>query len=245
MEPRPHDPPIVHLDPGYYDFASIEDRLRATADAELEVLSVATRAAGTLAHLLHAVQIPRIGSGSPAHDLRLATQFQLAALGVRSARSVITLIVTGYEMEALGHKRRLSEATFHAEAVSGDHSGEYARSWLTGKAPSARRAFSKRGSVKTWDAYSWSAHAEARAVLMISTPPPWIGVRDTEREIMLTPQRNQAHANRLLAETAWESMFLAVGVVEAVGDSIALQDLGADIKAAMDKWARDQPPTPT
>jgi hypothetical protein len=61
----------------------------------------------------------------------------------------VGVISFGYEPEAHGLKRRLSEASARLGAVINDPSGEHARQWLAGRGPSTpQRIVGKFGSLE-------------------------------------------------------------------------------------------------
>ena len=194
-EPRP----VIQPDPYAYDFASEEEALRASAPGSLEFLGLARRGVGFLADLLFKTPPPERTDEPTADFYRQIALFQLGALAVRSGLAVVTLVTHGYEPEAHGPKRRLSEAFTRGQSVIGDMSGEHARRWIEGRdAGSPARIAQKHGVSDAYRFLSQSSHADSAGIRFISIPPGWIQSEPDESFISLKPSRFPRHANPLL-----------------------------------------------
>lgn len=94
---------------------------------------------------------------------RSTAALALAAMALRTTRTLAMTVRSGYASEALADLRRLIEAAGHAQRVAEDTSGQYAENWLHGhgKAGSARSAFgSDPEDDPMWKLLSGQSHAE-------------------------------------------------------------------------------------
>ena len=176
----------------------------------------------------------------PSWYVRAATGL-LAIIGLRTARSCILLVESGYWPEAQALKRRLPEVHARAQACGTDESGQHARSWIEHKAPKPSKLMAKFGSKDAWDVYNWGAHADARSV------HAWM-TTDIDREdaqgILVMPEHDERLSNALLVEVAMECRDMAmvqgvarassVGEVEAA--KAAVKPLDDEIDAARRRW---------
>jgi hypothetical protein len=213
-----------HLDPERFRFAETEARLSAAAEQELgEPLELAQTAIGYLADGLWQSELGAPATEPPdATYLRQSAIHGLSALGVRTGRALVLLVRCGWEPEAHAPKRRLTEITLRSRAVLEDHSGEAARQWLDGRAPSAGQLMSRYDAKRPWNIFSSGAHADPRSLRLIMVPPPWVDVPHEQRAVQVTPLRDRRHAEGLLLECAWEAQLLLVALVEALGASLAI-----------------------
>lgn len=205
----------IRLDHEHFDFEAREKQFADTADEELgEPLRLARAAVGYLADGLWHIEVPEPADPAKARWAHQAAVFGLCAIGIRSARAVILLVRTGWEPEAHGPMRRLSEAYLRCAAVLADHSGEAARQWLDGKGPRPGKLFKAEGSSR-WDILSSGAHADYRSLMLSTVPPMWVPSRETMRAVSTMPGRERDHAHGLLLEVATRSMGLLAGIGEA------------------------------
>ena len=239
-----------HLDPKRFPFEDSQAHLSASAAQELgEPLELALVAAGHLADALWQTELPAAETDPPgaAYDRRAAI-YGLAGLGVRTARALILLVVNGWEPEAHALKRRLTEAGLRVREVLADDSGEAARAWLAGRASSTGALFQKYGATGPWRVFSSGAHADARSLRLVMTPPPWIDVPAGQRAVQLVPVRELRHARGLLLDCAWDAGLLLAGLVEALDGSVTFDGAYLErMKAAREEFAaqwpgREQPP---
>ena len=210
------------LIPKQYRFAEREALLRASAAANLVLLPLARAMVEFMAQLLH--ELPDIAVSDPPAGLecrRVAT-FQLAAIAMRSACGVITLVEAGYESESHGLKRRTGECVDRATAITRDPSGETARQWLDGKGRTPRSMAERHGLIAAWEAYSRDAHATSFTVAHLWNPPAHIPVDPSDRSLLLTPSRNAFHANALLFDCAFELGSLAGALAETYEITVAI-----------------------
>lgn len=114
-------------------------------------------------------------------------------------------IAAGYEPEANGFKRTLTDAHSRACRIVADDSGEYARQWLAGRAGKPAAAVAPWAPDGLWEMLSHSSHADHRAVenfLAISEP-------DGTVRFIAHPERRPELANPTLAVFAGETRDLA------------------------------------
>lgn len=216
---------------GTYSFDGAEAWLRATVSEELGAWQIAHDASEALSIALHGTTIlPEAEPQRPSYFVRSALLL-LATMGLRTARAALIVIASGYEPEAHGLKRRLSEIHARAQALALDKSGEHARQWLDGAAPSTPRKIAGRfGGMELFDIYSASAHADARGIhwwLMVPT-------EHDHRGILVQPHRRPTLSNGMLTEVAMECRDL-VAAMEVVrgGKLVGLEQLTARIDVAV------------
>lgn len=215
-------------------FDDFERELLGSADRQLPALSVARSAAEALETALEGASVEPPSEDPPPSYFARSALLLLAIIGLRTARSCLLVISAGYEPEAHGLKRRLSEAHARAQAVAADPSGQHARDWLEGKGPSTPRSIAgKWGSLETWDMYSASGHADARAVrwwLMV----PMEDSEGDQRGLVVQPHRRPRLSNAMLTEVAMECRDLAHALAFSRGGQLAgIQQLDAHIDQAI------------
>ena len=185
-----------------YSFDGAEAWLRATAPDELPALAIARSATEALALALDGAAVPAAEDPAPPAYYARSALLLLCTLGLRTARAALVVIASGYEPEAHGLKRRLSEIHARAQAVADDKSGAHARQWLEGVGPSTpRKITAKYGSLDLFDTYSASEHADARGMhwwLMVPT-------EGTQRGVLVQPHRRPPFGNAILTEIAMET----------------------------------------
>jgi len=198
--------PRLRPDPSAWTFEAWEQELAVVAVRDLNFLKLARLAAATLADALARVPAPETTEPLAASAYRQLAALQLGALAVRSTLGLAVLVSNGYEVEAHGLKRRLSEVFNRAQLVADDPSGEQARRWLEGRdAGTHGRVAQKVGALDSWQFLSVSTHADSGGIAFISSPPGWNLAYANERVINLKPHRFPRHANRLLFDAAFES----------------------------------------
>lgn len=221
-------------------FSRTEEELRHAADAELEPLSVARHATKALASAVNGTSIPVAPEPAPPDWYLRAAILNLCLIALRSARGCLVLIASGYEPEAQGLKRRVSEVYARMGAVVDDTSGQHARQWLEGAPPSTpRKITGKFGSLELFDLYSQSEHADARGITSwLAIPMPEI--HEHHRGLIFVPHRRPEFANAMLVELAHEVRDLAQIMARSRG--LSVPDLGildAEIRAARERWYSD------
>jgi hypothetical protein len=148
---------------------------------------------------------------------RLATT-ELGLLGVRAASSAITLVISGYAVEAGVHLRRLIECTLRSRALLDDNSGENARMWLRGRArPSAARLANRYGNEEELNLLSIVAHADRRGVALLHADDL---SADGIATVPLMPHRSRIHEEAVLYGLAYESGMLSAGLAQAFGVAV-------------------------
>src|SRR5512132_3963667 len=100
------------------ELSEIEERMRSTADDKLEALVVARQAVDALANAVGGAVVEPASEPLPGEWYQRAAILNLGVIGVRSARGCMTLIASGYEPEAQGLKRRMSEVCARIGAVT-------------------------------------------------------------------------------------------------------------------------------
>jgi hypothetical protein len=216
-------------------YLSAEEQLRATSASDLAVLDVVRQATDALMWSLSRSEMAPSEEDPPAPSHYVGSAlFILAVLGLRTTRAIVTLISSGYEPEALGLKRSLTEVHSRVKAIVEDSSGQHARDWLAGPSPSTtRKLIGKHADLSLFDLYSDSTHASFDATKQ------WLMQSTGEREATLvaTPDRWPDLANVLLAECAREVRDLAV-VLGSLRGLVPpkLSDLERAIDAAEARW---------
>jgi hypothetical protein len=188
------------------------------------------RATATLAVVLEGTDVPFHPDPAPAEIQMKSAVLNLSALALRTARAAGVVICSGYEPEAQGLKRRLSEAYARLGAVVNDESGEHARRWIAGEGPSTpRKIAGKFGNLALFDLYSDSAHATMSGLLN------WVAVAmpDGRRAMPISPLREPAFADPMLVEIALECRdFAKIAGVTFERDVPGLDRLDAELLAA-------------
>jgi hypothetical protein len=208
--------------------------MRAAAREQLEALDVFRRATTTLGAVLEGLDIP-IQARSATVDTQSAI-LNLCVLALRSARAAGVLIRSGYEAEALGLMRRVHEATARVGAVIADASGQHAREWLEGQAPSTpRRIASKFGNLAFFDMYSESTHASMTGLLQ------WVAVElpGGRRMMPIAPMREPLIANTMLVGLAVECRDLAMIAGRTFEREVrGLEHLDVELLGATERFVR-------
>ncbi len=156
-----HDP---ELDMSLPPFLRAEKFLRQRAEVDLPNLALADETAHVLGKVLERIDLPEL-EGRPPSDLWTQTKalMYLGVLAGRSLRSVVILLRSGYDSEALVFKRRLDEINARVKRVTdAAHGAQRARDWLSGKdrKPSSVVELPE----EWWTLHSHVAHADYRAV---------------------------------------------------------------------------------
>lgn len=190
--------------------------------------------------MLEGLDVPFHEAPVPIAIYLQSAVLNLGILSIRTARALRLVVSFGYEPEAHGLKRRLSEAHARVGAIVDDSSGEHARQWLTGKGPSTpQKVAGKFGSLGLFKVYSESTHATMTGLLTwVAVPMP-----DGTRSMTFAPMRSCEFANALLTEAAFECRDLAMIVGKAFGRGVPeLQQLDEDLRVAYERWyAADEP----
>lgn len=218
-------------------FREAERHLLESADSDLDALVVARAATAALESGLAGATVEMAPEPAPPSWYVRAALLSLAVIVMRSARACMLVVSVGYEPEAHGLKRRLSEAHARAMAFVDDRSGQHARDWLEGKGPSTpRRVTGKYGSQQLFDLYSWNAHVEARGLISwLAVPLP--GAPEHHKGLIVEPHRRVEFANGMLVEVAMEVRDTASVLARSRGGAIGnLGELDAQIDAARRRW---------
>lgn len=165
---------------------------------------------------------------------------QLGVLAVRSASAAITLLISGYEVEASVHVRRLIECNLRGQAILHDSSGQHAHEWLQGRArPSAERLAQRYGNSEDLTLLSISAHADARGLALLHAPDL---ATDGIATVPLTPYRSATFIRALLYGVAYETGMLSAGLAEAFGFVIEIPPwISQELIAARDSLDTSKP----
>lgn len=201
-------------------FDGLERRLAASADSELPALGVARSATEALTSAVDGASVEPGGDApAPSYYMRSAVLL-LAVMGLRTARACLLVIAAGYEPEAHGLKRRLSEVHARAQAVLDDQTGQHARDWLDGKGPSTPpKIVGKWGARDLWETYSASTHADAKGLrwwLMMPVPD----AHPDQRGLIVQPHRRPEFSNAMLTEVAMECRDLAHALAASRGGQL-------------------------
>jgi len=116
------------LDPSLPPFLRAEQFLRERAQIDLPDLALADETADLLGRVLERINLPYT-EGEPSDEwLQTKALLYLGVLAGRSLRSVVVLLRSGYDSEALVFKRRLDEITARvARITDGQHGAQRAR----------------------------------------------------------------------------------------------------------------------
>lgn len=215
------------------NFDDRERNLLATADEHLSALPVARSATEALMSVVDGAAVePADDDAPPSYFVRCALLL-LSAMALRTARAILLVVSAGYEPEAQGLKRRLSEIHARALAVSSDDTGQHARRWLEGKGPgTSRKLAGKWGDLDLYDTYSVGEHADARGVHWWLTVPI-LGEQSEQRGIMVPPHRRPSVSNVMLTEVAMECRDLAAALAFTRGGGVqGLDELDVRIEEA-------------
>jgi len=224
----------IRLRADFYDFEACEQGCAASADSDLaEPLKLADAAAGCLAHLTWHFEVPSHTEPLPASVARKEALLPLAALSIRTSRALILLVRNGWDAEAHGLKRRLTECRLRAQHVEDDASGEAARQWLGGRGKKADALAARYDARDPWAIFSSGSHADVRSLRLTMAPPPWIDIGVADRAVLLTPHRDREHAHGLLLDTAFDAVALMEHLTVVFEHSFVLDnELGRRLVAA-------------
>jgi hypothetical protein len=211
-----------------WDFQRRERELAESAK-ELPTWRLANQArrflAGVTHELSHRFDVPESAEYWKDVDAALARQMaivQLGAIGVRTVSSIMSLIASGYEREALTFARILLETEIRGRQLGDDPSGEAARSILQGRSPgslkSAAHRYGSQDDVRFLDRF---AHADVLTLITLSVDrlavPP-----ERETLLELRPQRGKfSPANQLLA-AAHRAVGISAMQAEAFGCAVEI-----------------------
>ena len=208
--------------------------MRASAREQLEALPVFRRSTTTLGAVLEGLDIP-LQDRSAIVDIHSAI-LNLCVLALRSARAAGVVIRSGYEAEAHGLMRRVHEANARVGAVIADESGQHARAWLQGPAPSTPRKIARKyGNLTFFDMHSESEHATMTGLLA------WLAVElpDGRRMMPIAPMRDPSIANTMLIWLAVECRDLAMIAGRTFEREVrGLKNLDADLLDAFKRFVR-------
>lgn len=208
-------------DPTRWNFSEEEEELADSAPGALECLQIARLGAATLADALCRAPAPPRTEHPSAAFYRQVAVLQLGALAVRSALGLIVLVTHGYEAEAHGLKRRLSEAFSRGQVVIADAAGEEARRWLENSGAGTHGRVAQRvGAHEPWSYFSVGSHADSAGLGFIASPPGWNRAFPDEAVISLKPDRFPRHGNGLLYDAAYETTGMVAMLAEVFGIAV-------------------------
>jgi hypothetical protein len=215
-----------------------------TAPSQLDALKVADEATIALLAMLEGTDLEGIELQN-ATGKRKAAVTIISAMIFRTARACMLVVAAGYVPEAIGLKRRITEACWRTDAILADESGVHAEQWLAGKASSPRKLASRAGNLDLWDAYSHGAHVDLRRIpkeSLVQTPSgPAMG-------FALSGIREADLANHILVEIALECRNQALVVAAEVRGAMLSPEfleqfapLDAEIEEKINKWYPAKP----
>jgi hypothetical protein len=85
----------------------------------------------------------------------------MAIIATPAVRACMTVISMGYEDQAVGYTRLITELVAASQKVVGDHSGEYASQWLKGRTATG----SKLADQEFYKRVSGPLHASVDGIL--------------------------------------------------------------------------------
>lgn len=222
------------LDPGLPPFLRAEKFLAERAQIDLPELALADVTADVLGRVLERIDLPE-PEGEPSDEwIQTKALMYLGVLAGRSLRSVVVLLRSGYDSEALVFKRRLDEITARVKRVADAEQGaRRARDWLAGKDRNPSSVVDlPEGS---WALHSHVAHADYRAV-----EQHLVERRDDGRtHFTLIPHRSIDKATRIGVMSAVLTHDIAYEI--AAFKQLAIDgDEGyeAALLASVDRWLR-------
>jgi hypothetical protein len=224
-------------------FDDWERGLLRTSEKDLDAMALARSATEALVAALGGATVEARGDdASPGYFVRAALLL-LSTMALRTARAALLVISAGYEPEAQGLKRRLSEIHVRAQAVTDDASGQHARDWLEGKGPSTpRKLAAKWGSLDVWEMYSTSEHADVRGLhwwLMV----PMSGRKEGQHGLLVQPHRRPSFSNALLTEIAMECRDIANALATSRGGRLnGIGELDKLIEQSIQRHLQGDPP---
>ncbi|MDX6704208.1 MAG: hypothetical protein QOI48_54 [Solirubrobacteraceae bacterium] len=221
------------LDPSLPPFLRAETFLRGRAEIDLPELSLADVTADVLGKVLERLDLPE-PDGEPSDEwIQTKALMYLGVLAGRSLRSVVVLLRSGYDSEALVFKRRLDEIAARVQRVADvEHGAQRARDWLAGKdrKPSSVVELPE-GS---WARHSHVAHADYRAV-----EQHLVERRDGRTDFTLIPHRTIDKATRIGLISAVLTRDIAYGIAAFKELTIdGDEDYEAALLASVDRWLR-------
>lgn len=201
---------VTRLRPSFYDFEARERECRESAILDLaEPLVLANAATGCLAHLAWHLEVPESPvDPMPTRVAQRAAVLGLTLIGIRTSRALILLVRCGWEVEAHGLKRRLTESRLRVQHIEGDESGEAARQWLDGRGVNANTLAARFNAKDPWALFSSGSHADVRSLRLTMVPPPWTDAGQRGPSGMVTPHRDRQHGLGLLLDTASDAVVL-------------------------------------
>jgi hypothetical protein len=180
------------------------------------------------------IRLPDL-QGEPSDDwLQSKAVIYLGVLAGRSLRSVVVLLRSGYDSEALVFKRRLDEINARVKRVTDTrHGAQRAREWLAGKdrKPSSVVELPEQ----SWQLHSHVAHADFRAVEQHLVERRSDGGTD----FTLLPHRSIDKATMIgiMSAAITRDVTYRIAAFKQLtinGD----QDYDAALTAAVDRWLR-------
>jgi hypothetical protein len=187
-------PRVIVARTAFWNFAERE-RLLFDSVRELPTWHLANQSRRVLADYVHKLSetIPVPSKGTVVEGLDGATARQLAAiqlgsLMVRNVGSIIVLISSGYEPEALAPARTTLEILYRGQQVSDDRSGRAAISLLAGRPQvnSLKKLASRYGDRREIEFLDHLAHADVGSSVMLT---PRGSRPTTETPIDIRPRR--------------------------------------------------------
>jgi hypothetical protein len=214
-----------------------EDALRQTAETDLEGLAVADMATRVLALALQHAGFPAAPSDPPPPAYwRAKALLYIGTLALRTTRAAIAVVALGYGPEAMAYKRIVLELHTRALRVVNDHSGQYARQWLEGRAGKPSKAVSGHAPSDLWANLSFSSHADYRQVEQFLA----VSRDDGSTHIVGGPERIPERDNATLAMFAGEARDIANLIAHEHGARLeGIETLDAAI-TALPPWQEDE-----
>lgn len=228
-QPSPHhrDSRVIKFDASGWKFADRERQLYAEAKTlpTWKLANLARRVLASFAQQL-SLEVPSQGGEFAELDATSARQLatiQLAMVAVRQTGSVLTLIGTGYELEAMAHARTLLEAQYRARQASDDSSGEAARSILQGRPPKSLKQLANHyGDKREIELLDHFAHADVRQLLSLAHSP--LPVDDVSGEVWIEvrPTRGRVRPAHQLYVAAHTATSISAVLAEVFGVAVAI-----------------------
>jgi hypothetical protein len=152
----------------------------------------------------------------------------MAIIATRAVRACIAVMRVGYQEQAAGYARLLSELLGAAEKVVDDQSGEYAQQWLEGKTKTGANLAGQQ----LYGLLSGPAHASVKGILDWLTIPREGGNHD----VVIGPERRAEAANATLVYVAGIARDIAARLAALRGVRLDLAQLDHDLTVGQDQW---------
>jgi hypothetical protein len=213
-----------------WSFPAHEASLAQTASVDLPMLAVADLASRLAVEVIGRTPVPpsSIDTGRDVSTLQHRAIWFMAIIATRGIRACMAVISVGYEEQAVGYTRLITELVTASQKVVADHSGEYASQWLKGRTATG----SKLADQEFYKRVSGPLHASVDGIL------DWlaISVDHGDHHVVVGPERRPEGANATLVFMAGAARDIAVQLASHRGLAINVSQLDREIHAGQAKY---------